>query len=279
VGKSVVSKSAGVVLAAAESATDTAELTTELTDDTTEAAEDKACEMEAASVAAAVTAADSKELATDNTDEATLAADERSEPTDDVIALASEAIELVALPRSEVTVARMPPADDDDSAEVSVFVGVEVSVVVGVELSVVGVELSVGVAAVSEADVAVSVGVVVAPKSVLTRLVTSETTVFRRLPDVDVGELESVVGAVVGAEVAAGDAEFESEFDVLESVVDGFPTIVVATDASVAELTVLVVAAPVNKLAEMMDPARSREPKSLVVFRNGVMCRFTTRGK
>ena len=276
----VVGTPAGVVVAAAEEATDSAELTTELTDDTTDAADDKACEIEAASVEDAVEATDSRELATDNTDEATLAADERSELTDDVMALASVAAELVTLARSEVTVARMPVLEVVGAVE-SVLDGTEVSVVEAM------VEAGVSVGDVAEAD-----EVVVTPRTVFTRLEAPDTKVEARFAGVDEAELESVVGAVVGTEVAAGDAELDPDPEVVEPVVVGSPTRLVVAEVSVdegelvADEGVLVEETPVNKLTEMMDSARSLDEVScrvskplVVVFKNGVTCLFTTRGK
>jgi hypothetical protein len=276
----VVAASVGVVVAAAAEATDSAELTTEFTDDTTDAAEDKACEIEAASVEDAVEATDSRELATDNTDEATLAADERSELTDDVMALASVAAELVTLARSE---------EDVVGAVESVLDGTEVSVLDGTEVSVVEAVVE---AKVSVGDVAEPDEVVVTPRTVFTRLDTSDAKVEVRLAGVDRAELESVVGAVVSTEVAAGVAELDPEPEVVESVVVGSPTRVVAVEVSVDEgelvsdEEVLVEETPVNKLTEMMDSARSLDEVSCrvskplaVVFKNGVTCLFTTRGK
>lgn len=272
----VVGTFVGVVVAAAKEATDSAELTTELTDDTTDAADAKACEIEAASVEDAVAATESKELATDNTDEATLAADERSELTDDVMALTSVAAVVVTLARSEVTEARIPVLEAVVGAGEFVLVGPEVSVVEAV------VEAGVFVGDVVESD-----EVVVTPRTVFTRLEASDAKVEARFAGVDEAELKSVVGAVVSTEVAAGDAELDPE-----PVVVGFPTRFVVADVSVdeGELVsdegVLVEETPVNKLTEMMDAARSLDEATCrfsrppeVVFKNGVTCLFTTRGK
>jgi hypothetical protein len=148
-----------------------------------------------------------------------------------------------------------------------VVVGLDESVAVELSVPVAVVLLSVEEPVLSKSEMAVD-----------TKPLASETAVARRfeLPE------DVVAVAVVAAVVTAGVAELPSS-DVLVFVV-------VVADVSVVDVPVSVVVVvldtPVPKFALMIDTPKSALDESclevkplVVVFKYGVICLFTTRGK
>jgi hypothetical protein len=126
--------------------------------------------------------------------------------------------------------------------------------------------------------------------TVATKPLASESAVVTRFEPSEDVVTAAVVAAVVGAGVAEPPSSDVPVSVVVGSVDDPEVSVVVVADVSVVDVpvpvVVVVLVTPVAKFALMIDTPKSAldesclEVKSLVVvFKYGVICLFTTRGK